>query len=160
MNWKQAPASGSGPHAWISERVVQPGQHARKIALSPFYLAHPRLNRGLEEGRMILDVSRAETWSECMSILRHEAGTNVVQHALSSCTGRPPLAAVVRSVPRNIIRDITGPNPAEQALRSSIWRLWYAQSHPDEDFRRKRSPVWLRPRVELAETRYAGWPGR
>jgi hypothetical protein len=35
-------------------------------------------------------------------------------------------------------------------------RLWYAQSHPDEDFA-ETFAVWLRPRGEWRK-RYAGWP--
>jgi hypothetical protein len=35
-------------------------------------------------------------------------------------------------------------------------RLWYAQSHPDEDFA-ETFAVWLRPRSNW-RTRYAGWP--
>src|SRR5207248_9879463 len=43
----------------------------------PFYLAHPRLMR--LERKMIIEVEGG-TQSECMRILRHEAG-HVVQHA-------------------------------------------------------------------------------
>jgi hypothetical protein len=35
-------------------------------------------------------------------------------------------------------------------------RLWYAQSHPDEDFA-ETFAVWLRPRSNW-RTRYIGWP--
>jgi len=35
-------------------------------------------------------------------------------------------------------------------------RLWYAQSHPDEDFA-ETFAVWLRPRSDW-RSRYAGWP--
>jgi hypothetical protein len=35
-------------------------------------------------------------------------------------------------------------------------RLWYAQSHPDEDFA-ETFAVWLRPRSHW-RARYAGWP--
>ena len=43
----------------------------------PFYLTHPRLMK--LEKKMMLDVEGG-TWSECMAILRHEAG-HAVQHA-------------------------------------------------------------------------------
>ena len=63
------------PHAWISSEWFSP-DNTPGIAI-PFYLAHPRLMR--LERKMIIDVEGG-TWSECMSILRHEAG-HVVQHA-------------------------------------------------------------------------------
>ena len=63
------------PHAWISNEWFSPDT-TPGIAI-PFYLAHPRLMR--LERKMIIDVEGG-TWSECMRILRHEAG-HVVQHA-------------------------------------------------------------------------------
>ena len=63
----------------------------------------------------------------------------------SSCSARP----------RNAIRAITGPiRPAGNFVQHL--RLWYAQSHPDEDFA-ETFAVWLRPRSNW-RTRYAGWP--
>src|SRR6266545_4875048 len=46
----------------------------------------------------------------------------------------------------------------ERASRQYVQhlRLWYAQSHPDEDFA-ETFAVWLRPRSNW-RTRYAGWP--
>src|SRR5579872_4498704 len=57
------------PHAWISSEWFSPG-NVPGIAI-PFYLAHPRLMK--LEKKMMLDVEGG-TWSECMAILRHEAG--------------------------------------------------------------------------------------
>jgi hypothetical protein len=47
------------------------------------------------------------------------------------------------------------PNPASRNFVQHL-RLWYAQSHPDEDFA-ETFAVWLRPRSNW-RTRYAGWP--
>jgi hypothetical protein len=47
------------------------------------------------------------------------------------------------------------PNPASRQYVQHL-RLWYAQSHPDEDFA-ETFAVWLRPRSNW-RTRYAGWP--
>ena len=57
--------------------------------------------------------------------------------------------------PRNTTRATTGPiRPAGDYVQHL--RLWYAQSHPDEDFA-ETFAVWLRPRSNW-RTRYAGWP--
>src|SRR5260370_32155111 len=63
------------PHAWISSEWFSP-EDTPGIAF-PFYLAHPRLMR--LEKKKIIDVE-CRSWSECMSILRHEAG-HVLQHS-------------------------------------------------------------------------------
>ena len=47
------------------------------------------------------------------------------------------------------------PNPASKRYVQHL-RLWYAQSHPDEDFA-ETFAVWLRPRGEWRK-RYAEWP--
>jgi hypothetical protein len=47
------------------------------------------------------------------------------------------------------------PNPASRRHVQHL-RLWYAQSHPDEDFA-ETFAVWLRPRSDWKK-RYAGWP--
>jgi hypothetical protein len=47
------------------------------------------------------------------------------------------------------------PNPASRNFVQHL-RLWYAQSHPDEDFA-ETFAVWLRPRSNW-RTRYEGWP--
>jgi hypothetical protein len=47
------------------------------------------------------------------------------------------------------------PNPASKQFVQHL-RLWYAQSHPDEDFA-ETFAVWLRPRSNWRK-RYAGWP--
>ena len=63
------------PYYWLSDEWFTP-DGVPGIAI-PFYLAHPRLMQ--LERKMIIDVEGG-TWSECMSIMRHEAG-HVVQHS-------------------------------------------------------------------------------
>src|SRR4029450_8925726 len=47
------------------------------------------------------------------------------------------------------------PTPASKNYVQHL-RLWYAQSHPDEDFA-ETFAVWLKPRSDW-RTRYADWP--
>jgi hypothetical protein len=135
------------PHTWISSEWFSP-DNTPGIAI-PFYLAHPRLMR--LERKMIIDVE-GSTWPECMAILRHEAG-HVMQHAyrLSSRRAWQRLfGPSSRRYPRYY-----QPNPASRHFVQHL-RLWYAQSHPDEDFA-ETFAVWLRPRSNW-RTRYDGWP--
>jgi hypothetical protein len=135
------------PHAWISSEWFSP-DNTPGIAI-PFYLAHPRLMR--LERKMIIDVEGG-TWRECMAILRHEAG-HVMQHAYALSRRRDwqrLFGASSRRYPRYY-----RPNPASRHFVQHL-RLWYAQSHPDEDFA-ETFAVWLRPRSNW-RTRYAGWP--
>ena len=64
------------------------------------------------------------------------------------------MAAIVRAV----LEALPAVLPAQSASRRYVQhlRLWYAQSHPDEDFA-ETFAVWLRPRSNW-RTRYAGWP--
>jgi hypothetical protein len=62
------------PHTWISSEWFSPAD-VPGIAI-PFYLTHPRLMK--LEKKMMLDIEGG-TWSECMAILRHEAG-HAIQH--------------------------------------------------------------------------------
>jgi hypothetical protein len=135
------------PHAWISSEWFSPDS-TPGIAI-PFYLAHPRLMR--LERKMIFDVEGG-TWSECMAILRHEAG-HVVQHGYQLHRRRrwqQLFGPTSRRYPRYY-----RPNPASRNFVQHL-RLWYAQSHPDEDFA-ETFAVWLRPRSHW-RARYAGWP--
>ena len=100
---------------------------------------------------MIIDVEGG-TWSECMRILRHEAG-HVVQHAYQLSRRRrwqQLFGPTSKRYPRYY-----RPNPASRHFVQHL-RLWYAQSHPDEDFA-ETFAVWLRPRSNW-RARYAGWP--
>jgi Putative zinc-binding metallo-peptidase len=135
------------PHAWISSEWFSP-DNTPGIAI-PFFLTHPRLLR--LEKKMIIDVEGG-TWSECMAIMRHEAG-HVVQHAYQLYRRRrwqQLFGPTSRRYPRYY-----RPNPASRNFVQHL-RLWYAQSHPDEDFA-ETFAVWLRPRSQW-RTRYTGWP--
>lgn len=135
------------PHAWISSEWFSP-DNTPGIAI-PFYLAHPRLMK--LENKMMLDVEGG-TWSECMAILRHEAG-HTIQHAYQLQRRRrwqQLFGPSSKRYPRYY-----RPNPGSRRYVQHL-RLWYAQSHPDEDFA-ETFAVWLRPRSNW-RTRYAGWP--
>ena len=87
-----------------------------------------------------------------MGILRHEAG-HVVQHAYQLHRRRrwqQLFGPSSKRYPRYY-----RPNPASRNFVQHL-RLWYAQSHPDEDFA-ETFAVWLRPRSNW-RARYAGWP--
>jgi hypothetical protein len=135
------------PHAWISDEWFS-AESTPGIAI-PFYLAHPRLMR--LERKMMLDVEGG-TLSECMRILRHEAG-HVVQHSYQLQRRRRWQQLFGRSSIR--YPDYYRPNPASKNYVQHL-RLWYAQSHPDEDFA-ETFAVWLKPRSDW-RVRYAGWP--
>ena len=137
------------PHAWISNEWFSPDD-TPGIAI-PFYLTHRRLMR--LERKMMIDVEGG-TVPECMRILRHEAG-HVLQHAYRLQRRRRWQEIFGRSSVRypNYYR----PNPASKRYVNHL-RLWYAQSHPDEDFA-ETFAVWLTPRSNWRK-RYAGWPAR
>lgn len=135
------------PHAWVSDEWFSPNS-TPGIAI-PFYLTHPRLMR--LERKMILEVEGA-TSSDCMRILRHEAG-HAVQHAYKLQRRRRWQELFGRSSTR--YPKYYRPNPASKHFVHHL-RLWYAQSHPDEDFA-ETFAVWLKPRSDWRK-RYAGWP--
>src|SRR5690349_23638930 len=135
------------PHAWVSNEWFSPDD-TPGIAI-PFYLAHPRLMR--LERKMIIDVEGG-TVPECMRILRHEAG-HVIQHSYQLNRRRRWQQLFGRSSTR--YPDFYRPNPASKNYVQHL-RLWYAQSHPDEDFA-ETFAVWLRPRSDWRK-RYEGWP--
>lgn len=135
------------PHAWISDEWFS-AESSPGIAI-PFYLAHPRLMR--LERRMMSDVEGG-TVAECMRILRHETG-HVVQHSYQLQRRRRWQQLFGRSSIR--YPRYYRPNPASKNYVQHL-RLWYAQSHPDEDFA-ETFAVWLKPRSDW-RTRYAGWP--
>jgi hypothetical protein len=135
------------PHAWLSDEWFSP-VGAPGIAF-PFYLAHPRLMR--LERKMIIDVEGG-TRAECMRILRHEAG-HVVQNSYQLHRRRRWQQLFGRSSTRYPTHY--RPNPASRNYVQHL-RLWYAQSHPDEDFA-ETFAVWLRPRSTWRK-RYADWP--
>ncbi len=135
------------PHVWLSQEWFSPAG-VPGIAI-PFYLAHPRLRR-LERAQM----GEVEGGSHlsCLRILRHEAG-HALQHAfnLHRRKGwREHFGASTVPYP-----DRYRPNPASKRYVIHL-DLWYAQSHPDEDFA-ETFAEWLRPGSRW-RSRYAGWP--
>lgn len=134
------------PHVWLSNEWFSPTT-SPGIAI-PFYLVHPRLMR--LERKMIIDVEGGTVW-ECMRILRHEMG-HVVQHAYQLQRRRRWQQLFGRSSIR--YPTYYRPNPASKNYVQHL-RLWYAQSHPDEDFA-ETFAVWLKPRSDWRK-RYAGW---
>jgi Putative zinc-binding metallo-peptidase len=135
------------PHAWISDEWFSP-DNTPGIAI-PFYLAHPRLMQ-LERSK-IIDVEGG-TRAECMRILRHEAG-HVVQHSYALHRRRRWQKLFGRSSTH--YPSYYKPSPASRNFVQHL-RLWYAQSHPDEDFA-ETFAVWLTPRSTWRK-RYEGWP--
>jgi hypothetical protein len=135
------------PHVWLSDEWFSP-EGVPGIAV-PFYLAHPRLVR-LERNQM-LEVEGG-TVSECMRILRHEAG-HAFQHAYRLNRRRQWQRLFGKSSRK--YPDFYRPNPTSKRFVQHL-RLWYAQSHPDEDFA-ETFAVWLRPRSDWRR-RYIGWP--
>jgi hypothetical protein len=114
----------------------------------PFYLVDERLSRLEKE---VMETIEAETDSEILAYLRHEAG-----HAFNYAyklfeTERwhevfGPYSRPYREhyepdpFSRNFVRHIPG---------------WYAQKHPDEDFAESFA-VWLTPTIDWRRD-YAGW---
>ena len=135
------------PHVWLSDEWFSPDR-VPGIAI-PFYLAHPRLMR--LERHMLLDVEGG-TQRECLQILRHEAG-----HAIQSAYLLQRRRRWQRLFGRSSKRypEYYRPNPASRRYVQHL-QLWYAQSHPAEDFA-ETFAVWLKPRSDWRR-RYAGWP--
>jgi len=135
------------PHVWLGEEWFTPDGVAG-FAI-PFYLAHPRLMK-LERSQM-LEVEGASE-SECMRILRHEAG-----HAIDNA-----YRLHSRRSWSNTFGSYRVPYPEwyqpQPGSRDYVLNLdaWYAQAHPAEDFA-ETFAVWLTPNSMWAE-RYKGWP--
>ena len=135
------------PHVWLSEEWFSP-DGVPGIAI-PFYLAHPRLMK-LERKQMLEIEGGTDT--ECMRILRHEAG-----HALDTAfrlhfkrQWRELFGSFAKRYP-----DFYKPKPKS---RKYVLHLpaWYGQAHPAEDFA-ETFAVWLTPRSRWRR-RYKGWP--
>lgn len=135
------------PHVWLSHDWFSP-DGVPGIAIS-FYLAHPRLMR-LERSQM-LEVEGGSR-EECMKILRHECG-HAIQHAFQLQRRRHWQQLFGKSSQK--YPDFYRPNPTSRHYVQHL-RLYYAQSHPDEDFA-ETFAVWLQPRA-VWRKRYAGWP--
>jgi hypothetical protein len=134
------------PHAWLSDEWFS-SEASPGIAI-PFYLAHPRLTR--LERKKIIDVEGGSR-AECMAILRHETG-HVMQHAYQLQRRRQWQQLFGKS--SEPYPDYYRPNPGSRSYVQHL-RLWYAQSHPDEDFA-ETFAVWMGPKHKWRK-RYAGW---
>lgn len=135
------------PHCWLSDEWFSP-DGVPGIAI-PFYLAHPRLIR-LERKQMLEAEGSTDDW--CMKILRHEAG-----HAVDTA---------FRLNRRKLYRETFGrsskpypkfyqPKPYSQSYVQHLG-MWYAQSHPVEDFA-ETFAVWLKP-FSRWRAQYREWP--
>ncbi len=135
------------PHAWLSEEWFSPDS-VPGIAI-PFYLAHPRLMK-LERKKMHKVEGATDT--ECMRILRHEAG-----HMVDTA-----FRLHYRRRWRELFGSFAQPYPNSYKPRASsrnhVLHLdaWYAQVHPAEDFA-ETFAVWLTPGSRWRQ-RYRGWP--
>jgi hypothetical protein len=136
------------PYAWLSTEWFVPG-NLPGIAI-PFYLAHPRLMK--LERKQMLEVEGG-TRPEMMKILRHECG-HALDHAYG--LGRDRRRRELFGDPAKRYPDHYRPNPASRRYVLHL-RLYYAQSHPVEDFA-ETFAVILGSRSGGWRKRYAGWP--
>jgi len=146
--WRELERHGLAlrPHVWLSQDWFSPNG-VPGVAM-PFYLAHPRLRR-LERSQM-LEVEGG-THDECVRILRHEFG-HAVQHAFRlqhRSRWRGIFGSPARQYP-----EYYRPNPASRRFVQHL-RLYYAQSHPVEDFA-ETFAVWLQGSA-VWKRRYRGW---
>lgn len=135
------------PHYWLSQEWFTP-DGVPGIAI-PFYLADSRLMK-LEEKQMLEVEGGTPDW--CMRILRHEAGhaiDNGYRLRRRQCY-RKAFGNVSTPYP-----DSYSPRPYSRSYVINI-DLWYAQSHPVEDFA-ETFAIWLKPRSRWRQT-YSGWP--
>jgi hypothetical protein len=135
------------PHVWLSHDWFSP-DGVPGIAI-PFYLAHPRLRR--LERRQVHEVEGGSL-EECMKILRHECG-HAMQHAYQLQRRRGYQKLFGKS--SQTYPESYRPNPASRRYVQHL-PLYYAQSHPDEDFA-ETFAVWLRPHATWRKT-YEAWP--
>lgn len=135
------------PYVWISDEWFTP-DGVPGIAV-PFYLAHPRLAK-LEASQMLEIEGGTMDW--CMRILRHEAG-HAIENAYLLRRRRRRQKLFGRS--SQPYPEYYTPRPYSRSFVRHL-DVWYAQSHPDEDFA-ETFAVWLDPQ-SLWKERYRGWP--
>jgi len=135
------------PHVWLSAEWFTP-DGVPGFAI-PFYLAHPRLMK-LERKKM-LEVEGG-TDSECMRILRHEAG-HAIDNAFRLHFKRRWHTVFGLFTQRYPSSYKPRPNSRRYVLNLDTF---YAQAHPAEDFA-ETFAVWLRPRSNWRR-RYRNWP--
>lgn len=135
------------PHVWLSNEWFTPDR-VPGIAI-PFYLAHPRLV-ALERSQMLEVEGGTRDWF--MRILRHEAG-----HAIDNAYRLNRRAAY-----RKLFGNYADPYPESYKPRPYSQEfvvhldMWYAQSHPAEDFA-ETFAVWLNPSSHWRR-QYRDWP--
>ncbi|MCH7614990.1 MAG: putative zinc-binding metallopeptidase [Nitrospinae bacterium] len=135
------------PHFWLSDDWFTP-DGVPGIAL-PFYTAHTRLQR-LELNKMLEVEGGTAEW--CMRILRHEAG-----HAIENAYRLRRLRSRQKLFGKSSKAYPEWYTPKPYSKRYVVHLdMWYAQSHPDEDFA-ETFAVWLDPDSNW-KVRYAGWP--
>ncbi len=135
------------PRFWLSDEWFSPEAIAG-VAI-PFYLAHPRLMQ-LERKQMLEVEGGTLAW--CLKILRHEIG-HAMQHGFALHRRRQWQQLFGKSSQRYPTSYV--PKPKSRRYVQHL-DLWYAQSHPDEDFA-ETFAVWLKPRSQW-RARYADWP--
>jgi hypothetical protein len=135
------------PFYWLSNEWFTP-DGVPGIAI-PFYLVHPRLAK-LELNQMYEVEGGTPDW--CMRILRHETG-----HAIENAyrTRRRRKRQQVFGKSSKPYPDYYSPKPYSKSFVQHL-DMWYAQSHPDEDFA-ETFAVWLTPDLPWQD-QYAGWP--
>jgi hypothetical protein len=135
------------PYFWLSSEWFSPDGYSGMAV--PFYMTHPRLAR-LEKRQMY----EVEGWGErqCMRILRHETG-----HTLENA-----YRLHYRKRWQQLFGSGAAPYPQyynpKPYSKSYVIHLdmWYAQSHPSEDFA-ETFAVWLNPNSRW-KSRYRDWP--
>jgi hypothetical protein len=135
------------PHVWLSTEWFSP-DGIPGFAI-PFYLAHPRLTE-LEQ-RQMHDVEGG-TARQCMQLMRHETA-----HALDNAYQlhrRRDWRQVFGSFSSDYVTHYQ-PKPYSKRFVRHL-ELWYAQSHPAEDFA-ETFAVWLDPSSKWP-SRYKDWP--
>jgi len=135
------------PHIWLSDDWYSPDGVPGLAA--PFYMGHPRLAK-LEMNQM-LEVEGG-SFDGCMRILRHETG-----HAIENAYHLRRRRSRQKMFGKSSVRypDCYLPKPYSKSFVLHL-DMWYAQSHPDEDFA-ETFAVWLTPGSQWRE-RYVGWP--
>jgi hypothetical protein len=135
------------PHVWLSTEWFSP-DGVPGFAI-PFYLAHPRLVE-LEQRQM--HEVEGGTERSCLQLMRHETA-----HAFDNA---------YELHKRRDWREVFGrfnsdylshyhPKPYSKRFVRHL-ELWYAQSHPAEDYA-ETFAVWLDPSSRW-QSRYRGWP--
>jgi Putative zinc-binding metallo-peptidase len=135
------------PHVWLSTEWFSP-DGIPGFAI-PFYLAHPRLME-LEQRQM--HEVEGGTPRSCLQLMRHETA-----HALDNAYalhGRGDWREVFGRFDSDYVSHYQ-PKPYSKRFVRHL-ELWYAQSHPAEDFA-ETFAVWLDP-ASRWRTRYRGWP--